>query len=112
MMGVHVDTQKCTGCPGAGEPPCVECCPGDLILIDEAIGRAAIRKQGDCWDCMSCVKACPNGALETRLPFMMVSGEASLMPRVARDVITWESRDINGCVEHFTLPTTSGGGDK
>ncbi len=104
-MSVAVDVQKCTGCRGLKEPRCVESCPGDLMALDAVIGKAYIRDPRDCWDCMSCVKLCPHGALETRLPFQLANFGASLRPKVARDRIVWTLTDAAGNTEEFVIKT-------
>jgi len=74
-MTVVVDREKCNGC---GE--CKRLCPGDLMELDSE-GKAFIREPGDCWDCMSCVKACPVQALGIRLPFPLADYEATMQAR-------------------------------
>lgn len=104
-MSVIVDTRRCTGCRGLKEPRCVENCPGDLMALDEATGKAYIRDPRDCWDCMSCVKLCPHGALETRLPFQLANYGGSLRPKMARDRITWILTDPAGNTEEYVIKT-------
>ena len=100
---ILVDLKKCNGCPGYEEPCCVQACPGDLMAIDAGTGKAYIREQSDCWDCLCCVKACPRGALRTKLPFSLAGYGASLVPKVREDQIKWISTDASGNTEEFTL---------
>ncbi len=100
-MTVVVDTKKCTGCKGREKPLCVMLCPGDLMMIDEASGKAAIREPGDCWDCMACVKACPFAALETRLPYELGYHGARLVPKKKGKVMVWELTHLDGRKEVF-----------
>lgn len=65
-MPPKVDTRKCTGCAGSAESCCERACPGDLMAVSPENGKAYCRATNECWDCMSCVNACPYGALETR----------------------------------------------
>jgi adenylylsulfate reductase subunit B len=67
-MPPKVNLQKCDGCKGEKEALCEAICPGDLMCLNSETLKAACRSPRDCWDCMSCVKACPQGAIETRLP--------------------------------------------
>ena len=45
---------------------------------------------------MSCVKACPAGALETKIPYQLGYFKATLRPIMGKNVITWKCRDIYG----------------
>ena len=49
-----------TRCDGCGH--CVDICPSDIMHIDENIRRAKNIEPNFCWECYSCVKACPNHA--------------------------------------------------
>lgn len=109
-MGVVADPARCTGCPGAAEPPCVECCPGDLLHVDQQTRKVKVRDVQDCWDCMACVKACPNSALETRLPFSLANPGASIRPVVKDDHIIWHCRDCRGRETQYVIPTRTGWG--
>ena len=91
-----VNVHKCSGCAPREESRCEEVCPGDLMAVDVASGKAYCRNPRDCWDCMSCVKACPNGALATRMPYQLGYFKASLRPVMGKDVITWKCVDIYG----------------
>ena len=50
-----------TSCDGCGH--CVDICPSDIMHIDETIRRAKNIEPNFCWECYSCVKACPNLSL-------------------------------------------------
>ncbi len=95
-MPPRVDTQKCTGCAGLPESCCERVCPGDLMAVSPATGKAYCRAPRDCWDCMSCVKVCPSGALETKMPYQLGYFSARLRPILGKDAIIWKCRDING----------------
>ena len=96
-MGIKFDHNKCNGCGG-----CVAVCPGDLLALDEA-AKSYSRNQDDCWDCMACVKACTQGALETELPFSLADYGASLKPRLDEHSITWVCTYPDGRREEFIL---------
>ena len=51
-----------TRCDGCGH--CVDICPSDIMHIDETIRRAKNIEPNFCWECYSCVKACPNHAID------------------------------------------------
>ena len=50
-----------TRCDGCGH--CVDICPSDIMHIDKNIRRAKNIEPNFCWECYSCVKACPNHCL-------------------------------------------------
>ena len=54
-----------TRCDGCGH--CVDICPSDIMHIDETIRRAKNIEPNFCWECYSCVKACPNHAIDVRI---------------------------------------------
>lgn len=106
-MSVLVDKERCNGCGKLEEPLCVMVCPGDLMAISEEVGgrKALHREPWNCWDCMACVKACPRGAVQTRLPFVLSDFGATLRPTVHKDRIDWTLTDPDGKVEEFTVRT-------
>ena len=105
-MPVIVDPKICNGCGSSSQPPCVRMCPGDLIVKDMGTNKAYLKHQ-DCWDCLACVKACPEEAITFRLSFQLGFPNADLIPHVkAREnTITWEATDCNGNKESYSLPT-------
>ncbi len=106
-MPVWVDPEKCNGCYNSRQPPCVRMCPGDLIVKDHSVNKAYLKYTEDCWDCLPCVKACPEEAIEFHLSYQFGSKGAKLAPHVhkTRDFITWEATDIKGKKETFTIRT-------
>ncbi len=91
-----VNLKKCTGCQGREESYCENICPGDLMAVNPETGKAYCRSAKECWDCMSCVKACPNGALETKIPYQIGYYKATLRPIMGKNTVTWKSTDIYG----------------
>ena len=71
-MPPRIDLNKCNGCGGKPETACEMVCPGDLMMLDPETGKARCRATGECWDCMSCIKVCPTGALQTRMPYQLL----------------------------------------
>jgi len=85
-----------TRCDGCGH--CVDICPSDIMHIDKTYRRAYNIEPNMCWECYSCVKACPQNAIDVR-------GYADFAPlghsvRVDRDeekgVIAWRIKFRNG----------------
>ena len=85
-----------TRCDGCGH--CVDICPSDIMHIDPKLRRAYNIEPNMCWECYSCVKACPMDAIDVR-------GYADFAPlghsvRVQRDeekgVIAWRIKSRNG----------------
>ena len=85
-----------TRCDGCGH--CVDICPSDIMHIDPTMRRAYNIEPNMCWECYSCVKACPMDAIDVR-------GYADFAPlghsvRVKRDeekgVIAWRIKSRNG----------------
>ena len=85
-----------TRCDGCGH--CVDICPSDIMHIDKVNRRAYNIEPNMCWECYSCVKACPHHAIDVR-------GYADFAPlghsvRVIRDeeqgTIAWRIKFRNG----------------
>jgi adenylylsulfate reductase subunit B len=53
-----------TRCDGCGH--CVDICPSDIMHIDKTYRRAYNIEPNMCWECYSCVKACPQHAIDVR----------------------------------------------
>jgi len=66
------------------------------MAVSMETGKAYCRAANECWDCMSCVKVCPSGAIETRMPYQLGYFKASLRPVMGHNKITWKCRDIYG----------------
>jgi len=96
-----------TNCDGCGH--CVDICPSDIMHIDKATRRAVNIEPNMCWECYSCVKACPQNAIDVR-------GYADFSPlghsvRVLRDeekgTISWKIKFRNGHEKNFVSPITT-----
>lgn len=74
-------------------------CPGDLLRREEGVVR--LREAGDCWDCASCVKACPWGALALVLPVELGGRGSRLSARASPGRTRWTLRCWDGRVEEF-----------
>ena len=96
-----------TRCDGCGH--CVDICPSDIMHIDKTYRRAYNIEPNMCWECYSCVKACPQHAIDVR-------GYADFAPlghsvRVDRDeqkgTIAWRIKFRNGTEKNFLSPITT-----
>lgn len=71
-MPTFVRTDKCDGCKGQDKTACMYICPHDLMMLDKdgsATGhamKAYNQEPEQCWECYSCVKICPQQAIEAR----------------------------------------------
>jgi len=100
-MPTFVYMARCDGC---GE--CVNICPSDIMHIDPVYRRAFNIEPNFCWECYSCVKACPQHAIDVR-------GYADFNPlghsvRVHRDTrlatVFWKIRYRDGRLKEFEFP--------
>ena len=96
-----------TRCDGCGH--CVDICPSDIMHIDTTYRRAFNIEPNMCWECYSCVKACPQNAIDCR-------GYADVAPlghsvRVRREeekgTISWRIKFRDGRVKEFVSPITT-----
>lgn len=96
-----------TRCDGCGH--CVDICPSDIMHIDKKYRRALNIEPNMCWECYSCVKACPHQAIDVR-------GYADFAPlghsvRVLRDeekgTIAWKIKFRDGREKNFLSPITT-----
>ena len=55
-----------TRCDGCGH--CVDICPSDIMHIDPTYRRAYNIEPNMCWECYSCVKACPQNRASHAAP--------------------------------------------
>ncbi|MBI5406918.1 MAG: 4Fe-4S binding protein [Nitrospirae bacterium] len=106
-MPVIIHADKCNGCHGSNNPPCIRMCPGDLLMKDSKTGKILMRDPAECWDCLPCVKVCPQEAIEFRLSYQLGFHTARLLPHIhdTRDFITWELIDTKGDIDKFTIRT-------
>jgi adenylylsulfate reductase subunit B len=71
-MPTFVRTDKCDGCKGQDKTACMYICPHDLMKLDRDGSetghamRAFNQEPEQCWECYSCVKICPQQAIEAR----------------------------------------------
>ncbi|HEV8258009.1 MAG TPA: 4Fe-4S binding protein, partial [Casimicrobiaceae bacterium] len=60
-MPTYADMSRCDGC---GE--CVDICPSNIMHIDPVYRRSYNIEPNFCWECYSCVKYCPQQAIDVR----------------------------------------------
>ena len=102
-MSIFVDEDICNGCGTADEPFCVMTCPGDLMFMKDN-GKADICAPADCWDCAVCVKYCPVGAIELRLPREISQAGTSLVARAMKTKTRWTLSLPDGSSEQLDIP--------
>jgi adenylylsulfate reductase subunit B len=79
-------------------------CPNDLMILDPEAMRAYNQEPDACWECYSCVKICPQGAIEAR-PYADFApmGGTSIPMRSAEDIM-WTVKFRSGAVKRFKFP--------
>ena len=65
-MPSYVMVEKCDGCKGQDKTACMYICPNDLMVLDKERMKAYNRDPQMCWECMCCVKICPQQAMDVR----------------------------------------------
>ena len=85
-----------TRCDGCGH--CVDICPSDIMHIDETIRRAKNIEPNFCWECYSCVKACPNHAIDVRgyADFAPMGHSVRVRREEEKGTISWRIKFRNG----------------
>jgi len=112
-MPTYVRTDKCDGCQGRDQVACMYICPHDLMLLDRDGSKTghpmqAYNQEPDqCWECYSCVKSCPQSAIEVRHYADVVPLGAQVQPLRGADSIAWTIKFRNGTIKRFTFPIRS-----
>src|SRR5690606_8071370 len=93
-----------TRCDGCGH--CVDICPSDIMQIDETYRRAYNIEPNMCWECYSCVKACPQHAIDVRgyADFAPLGHRVSVLREKEKGSISWNIRYRDGRLKAFTFP--------
>jgi adenylylsulfate reductase subunit B len=63
-MPSYVIDEKCDGCKGQDRTACMYICPNDLMVLDAEAMKAYNQEPEFCWECYSCVKICPQQAMD------------------------------------------------
>jgi adenylylsulfate reductase subunit B len=66
--------------------------------------KAYNQEPEQCWECYSCVKICPQNAIEVRHYADVVPLGASVQPLRGTDSIMWTIKFRNGTMKRFKFP--------
>jgi adenylylsulfate reductase subunit B len=93
-----------TRCDGCGE--CVDICPSDIMHIDRTYRRAYNIEPNFCWECYSCVKACPQQAIDVRgyADFAPLGHSVRVLREEDKGVVSWKIRYRDGRLKEFSFP--------
>ncbi len=109
-MPTFVRTEKCDGCKGQDKTACMYICPHNLMKLDKdgsETGHAMKsfnQEPEQCWECYSCVKICPQNAIEARHYADVVPLGGSVQPLRGSDSIMWTIKFRNGTMKRFRFP--------
>lgn len=100
-MPTFVYMARCDGC---GQ--CVDICPSDIMHIDPVYRRSYNVEPNFCWECYSCVKACPQHAIDVRgyADFNPLGHSVRVHRDTERSTIFWKIRYRNGRLKEFEFP--------
>ena len=103
-MPSWVNPEKCDGCKALERTACEYICTNDLMVLDKEAMKAYNREPDMCWECYSCVKMCPQQAIECRgyLDYSPLGG--SVIPLRGTDAIMCTVKYRNGKVLRFKFP--------
>jgi len=103
-MSTYVYMTRCDGCGH-----CVDICPSDIMHIDETIRRAVNIEPNFCWECYSCVKACPQNAIDVRgyADFAPMGHSVRVLREEEKGTISWKIKFRNGKEKNFVSPITT-----
>lgn len=93
-----------TRCDGCGQ--CVDICPSDIMHIDPVYRRSYNIEPNFCWECYSCVKACPQHAIDVRgyADFAPLGARVRVLREEAAGVISWKIHYRDGREKTFAFP--------
>jgi adenylylsulfate reductase subunit B len=93
-----------TRCDGCGH--CVDICPSDIMHIDKTYRRALNIEPNMCWECYSCVKACPQFAIDCRgyADFAPLGHSVRVRREEGKGMISWKIRFRDGREKDFVSP--------
>ena len=96
-----------TRCDGCGE--CVDICPSDIMHIDKSLRRAYNIEPDMCWECYSCVKACPHQAIDVRgyADFAPLGHSVRVLREEEKGTIAWKVTFRDGREKNFLSPITT-----
>jgi adenylylsulfate reductase, subunit B len=90
-----------TSCDGCGH--CVDICPSDIMHIDTTYRRAYNIEPNMCWECYSCVKACPQNAIDCRgyADFAPLGHSVRVLREEKKATISWKVKFRDGREKNF-----------
>ena len=93
-----------TRCDGCGH--CVDICPSDIMHIDKVTRRAYNIEPNMCWECYSCVKACPQNAIDVRgyADFAPLGHSVRVLREEAKGTVSWKLKFRDGREKNFESP--------
>ena len=96
-----------TRCDGCGH--CVDICPSDIMHIDKTLRRATNIEPNMCWECYSCVKACPQNAIDVRgyADFAPLGHKVRVLREEEKGTISWRIKFRDGREKNFLSPITT-----
>jgi len=96
-----------TRCDGCGH--CVDICPSDIMHIDKKYRRAVNIEPNMCWECYSCVKACPQNAIDVRgyADFAPLGHSVRVLREEEKGTISWKIKFRDGREKSFVSPITT-----
>ncbi len=103
-MPSYVDPEKCDGCKGGDKTACMYICPNDLMVLNVEAMMAYNQEPDACWECYSCVKICPQGAIFVRGYDDFVPMGGQVHPMRSSDSIMWTVKFRNGNMKRFKFP--------
>ena len=103
-MPSYVDPSKCDGCKGGDKTACMYICPNDLMVLNVAEMKAYNQEPDACWECYSCVKICPQGAITARPYADFAPMGGTCIPMRSADSIMWTVKFRNGNIKRFKFP--------
>ncbi len=103
-MPTYVDPEKCDGCKGGEKTACMYICPNDLMILDPDEMKAFNQEPDACWECYSCIKICPQGAIFARPYADFAPMGGTCIPLRGSEDIMWTVKFRNGSVKRFKFP--------
>ncbi len=103
-MPTFVISEKCDGCKGQDKTACMYICPNDLMYLDKDRMKALNQEPEQCWECYSCVKICPQQAIEARPYADFVPMGGTSIPMRSSDSIMWTIKFRDGKLKRFKFP--------
>jgi len=87
-------------------------CPHDLMKLDKDCSetghamKAFNQEPEQCWECYSCVKACPQNAIDARgyADFAPLGHSVRVLREPEKNTISWKVKFRNGHEKNFVSP--------